>query len=200
MRAVATLLRNMPAGLIPAAKAAEILKVLEECWDDFEGSADTKMQFWKIVRDGVPEDFAWKPPILSFTIERHGSLVLGSSRAEKQRWSLNIAEGTARHDVTGFRQMEPRALALDVKAIATKVCEEVQKGPAINSELTTQGILIWKGDDEIIIKHGKLIPNDGFKQTISGRRRRFRADLKNKMALIGWELIDEGRVLIYRRK
>ena len=197
---LAAALRDIPMGQIPSAKEDEILKLVGECWHEFEGSADSKMEFSKVERDGGPANFTWKQPILSFTIERHGSFVLGSKRAEKQQWSLNIIEGTAQHGVVGFRQMQPKAPALDVKAIATIVCEEVQKGPAKDSDLVSQGVLIWKGHNEITIRHGKLIPADGFNQTVSGRRKRFRADLRAKMKEIGWEIITEGQSLHYRRK
>jgi hypothetical protein len=36
------------------------------------------------------EDLEWNPPMLSFIIERHGAMVLGSTRAENQRWEIDM--------------------------------------------------------------------------------------------------------------
>jgi hypothetical protein len=41
------------------------------------------------------EELSWNPPILSFTIERHGATARGSSRAELHEWTVNLHEGTA---------------------------------------------------------------------------------------------------------
>jgi hypothetical protein len=196
---LAALLQNVPAGLVPDGISAAVLNALADCWTEFRGSTDTKMEFWKVVRDGGPKDLTWNQPILSFTIERHGAMVLGSSRAAKQHWLVDIAEKSADSETIGYRQLYPSARRVDVKAIATSICEDVQKGPDSGSTLISRGILIWKTNNEIEIKHGKLIPNNGYMQTISGRRQRFRADLKIKMGTIGWSLVKEGRSLSYKK-
>jgi hypothetical protein len=36
------------------------------------------------------KDATWNPPILEFTIERHGGTALGSTRASLQRWEINM--------------------------------------------------------------------------------------------------------------
>ena len=141
----------------------------------------------------------WNPPVLSFVVERHGSTVLGSTRAEKQQWNLNLENKTATHRTIGFRQLYPKAPALKVKPIAALVCEAVRQGPNSNSDLISRGILVWRDAHTIVIQHGLLIPNDGYQMTISGRRKRFRAELKSLMAAIGWELVDVGRLLTFKK-
>jgi hypothetical protein len=89
---------------------------------------------------------------------------------------------------------------LNVKSIADDVCKAVQEGPHSKSALVATGILVWRGDDDLVIKHGMLIPNDGFQQTIAGRRRRFRTDLQGKLDALGWKLMQTGRSLIFKRR
>ena len=60
----------------------KVVPLLRECWQDFRGWDETSMQPRKLDR---AEELHWNPPLLSFTIERHGAIVLGSTRAELQR-------------------------------------------------------------------------------------------------------------------
>ena len=108
------------------------------------------------------------PPKLCFSIERHGGTVMGSKRAERQTWMLNLQTLTAIPNETGYRQLQPNAPRLNVTPIAKAVCEAAQQGPASSSDLIDRGIAEWRGNDEIRVKHGKLIPNVGPNQTISG--------------------------------
>jgi hypothetical protein len=196
---MAKLLRSMPAGTARAETRVLVLKMLGACWTEFTGSTESKMAFWKTVREEGADDLAWDPPILSFTVERHGVMVLGSGRAEKQEWKLDLEHKTAQHCTVGFRQMRPSAPRLNVKPVAARVCAAVRQGPDANSDLVSQGILVWKGD-HVLVRHGELIPNNGPQMTISGRRKRFRTELKSLMAALGWDLVDVGRVLTFKRR
>jgi hypothetical protein len=197
---LSTLLRSTPVGRVPAETRVLVLKMLGACWTEFAGSTESKMAYWKAVREEGADDLVWDPPILSFTVERHGAMVLGSSRAEKQEWRFDLEHKTAQHCTAGFRQMRPSAPRLNVKPVAARVCEAVRQGPNANSDLVSQGIIVWKGD-HVLVRHGELIPNNGYHQmTISGRRKRFRTELKSLMAALGWELVDVGRVLTFKRR
>jgi hypothetical protein len=196
---LATVLQNIPAGLIPTAMRADVLNLLSGCWEQFDGSTDSNMAHWKVIREGGATDMAWDPPVLSFVVERHGATVLGSTRAEKQRWLLNLEKKTANHWSDGYRQLYPKAPPLNVKPIAEQVFEAVRQGPKSDSELISTGILVWR-DDHIIVWHGKLIPGGGYAMTVSGRRRRFRAELASLMETIGWELVSVGRELTFKRR
>ena len=59
-------------------------------------------------------------------------------------------------------------------AAAARVCEAVQQGPSSDCDLVKLGILVWKSDDEIEVKHGRLVPGEGYQQTVTvtDRRRR----------------------------
>jgi hypothetical protein len=43
----------------------------------------------------------WNDPILAFTLEQHGGTVLGSSRADLERWIVNLNDGTAHVEQAG---------------------------------------------------------------------------------------------------
>jgi hypothetical protein len=195
-------LQNLPSGPIPAEKRGMVLKLIADSWEEFTGSADTKMGSWKVVRDKGPVDLTWSPPVLSFTIERHGSLVRGSSRAEKQCWQLDLEKRTAHEAKVGFRQIHRPASPFSTEqmaVIANQVCRTVQEGPNSSSEYKINGIVIWKGSDEVDVKHGVLIPAAAYQQTTSGRRKRFRAVLEQKMKAIGWKLDKVGRTLMFNK-
>jgi hypothetical protein len=87
----------VPPGPI-TAHPETVIRLLTEAWGHLSGSTDTSMEAY--ARDGGPADLEWNPPILSFTIERHGGTVLGSTRAEKQRWSVDVVQRAATHGLT----------------------------------------------------------------------------------------------------
>src|SRR5438445_9081548 len=103
------------------------------------------MGAWKLHR---AEDLLWKPPFLSFTIERHGATVLGSSRAELQDWMVNLHLETARCAGGRYRQLWPTASRLYVKPIAARVLNAVQQGPAASCDLVKDGIVVWNGANQ----------------------------------------------------
>ena len=191
---------KLPHGPIPLGMWAQILELVETCWDKFKGSGQTKMKVWKIRRDAGPEDLTWDPPNLCFSIDRHGGTVMGSKRAERQTWMLNLQTLTAIPNETGYRQLQPNSPRLDITPIAQAVCEAVKRGPASSSDLVDRAIVEWRGNDEIRVKHGKLIPNVGPNQTISGRRKRFREKLRIEMKAIGWDLVSVRQWITFKRR
>lgn len=193
-------LHCMPPGRLPDSVTDEILDFVQKCWEEFSGAFETKMEGWKVQRDKGAQDITWNPPTLSFITERHGGMGVGSTRAEKQKWTLHLGNKTAHYKIVGYRQVYPSAPKLDVKSIADGVCDAVREGPTLDSELAAQGVLIWTAKDEITIKHGKLVPNDGPMQTISGRRKRFRTYLESKMKEMGWELIRVRQAIIFKKR
>ena len=60
------------------------------------------MKVRKIRRDAGPEDLACNPPNLCFSIDRHGGTVMGSKRAERQTWTLNLETLTAMPGLSGI--------------------------------------------------------------------------------------------------
>jgi hypothetical protein len=89
--------------------ASRLSKLLTFCWESFDGSSETSMAAHKI--DGRARGFKWKSPILTFEIERHGGTVIGSTRADRQEWTIDVEKRTARPAMIGYRQLTPRASA-----------------------------------------------------------------------------------------
>ena len=87
----------------------------------------------------------------------------------------------------------------DVTPFAKAVCKAVQRGPASPSDLVDRGIVEWRGNDEIRVKHANLIPNEGPNQTISGRRKRLRKKLQREMKAIGWEQVSVHQWITFKR-
>ena len=150
------------------------------------------------IRDRA-ENLQWNQPFLNFTLERHGPTVLGSGRAPLHEWHLHLETATATCDLGRYRQLSPTAAKMDVKPLVAEVRAAVRQGPASQCELTKSGVVLWKTDDEVWILHGKLIPNDGYAQTIAGRRRRFRKQLTEQMRADGWNLAEVRRAMIFRK-
>ena len=74
--------------------ASRLSKLLTFCWESFDGSSETSMAADKI--DGRARGFKWKSPILTFEIERHGGTVIGSTRADRQEWTIDVEKRTAK--------------------------------------------------------------------------------------------------------
>ena len=195
--AVRNLLSGIQAGRLPVDLEAQVKNLLAGCWAELTESNETRMEPRKVNRG---EDWAWNPPVLSFTIARHGGTVLGSTRARLQHWEVNLDEGTTHQAESGFRQVTPTAPRVneaDLREIARRVCEAVQNGP--HGSPTSLPIK-WRSDTEVIIKPASLIPNDGFQQTIQGRRTRVKKILNDEMATIGWNFVEsKGARTTYRR-
>jgi hypothetical protein len=64
-------LRSIQIGTI--GDATELASRLAACWDEFDGADAEGMDPDKL--HGRMEDISWHPPVLSFTIERHGGTV-----------------------------------------------------------------------------------------------------------------------------
>jgi hypothetical protein len=109
----------------PVSDAGEVESLLAAAWGafHFEGD-DTKMSGHKLL--GRLEDVRWHHPHLTFTIERHGGTVLGSTRAELHDWTINIEHATvvARR---AYRQVVPRQAALDVTTMASKIAHLIRQ-------------------------------------------------------------------------
>ncbi len=61
------------------ADMGKLAALVAGCWHQFEGGCAQGMNASKLARI---EAVRWEPPILSFTIERHSAMALGSTRAD----------------------------------------------------------------------------------------------------------------------
>lgn len=167
------LLERCPPG--PVEEPDEVIRALAECWNIFKGSGDQAMEARKVHR---AEDAVWDPPRLSFTIERHGGTVKGSTRAEIQRWRVNIESAEADWDVVGIRQIRQRAPRWDARDAAGEIAEAILTGAEHPS-------LKRSADGRYQVRTSTLVP-PGPKQAVEGRSQRLRRELEAILGPKGW--------------
>jgi len=171
---LATFLSNLQSGPVADPRAVERLLVLE--WDSFQGSGAGGMRASKLR--GRTEEMYWRDPNLTFSIERHGGTVNGSTRAELQDWTINISWRTAEVVSLRRRQLRPTAKRLNVLPIAEEVADVIISGR--ESEIVQR-----LPDGRVKVRIGSLI-GGGFEQTIAARRKRFRIALEKLLTSRGW--------------
>lgn len=174
-------LATLSRGEISDADKVERVEILlAEVWDQFEGLWGG-MAGYKIR--GRLEDIKWDPPLLSFTIERHGAAKYGSSRAELQNWVVDVEEGTSSYANTRYRQLCKRSPPLKTKPLAEQIGRIIVKRKDSKK-------LKWSDDKTSVrLIIGGIIPDDTAKQTVAGRRKRFRRDLTEFLQEYGWQEI-----------
>jgi hypothetical protein len=122
------MLKKRLCGLPPGevAEAGPIAALLGGCWHEFVGADAERMDAGKL---GRMEDLRWEPPLLSFTIERHGAMSMGSTRAELQRWQVDLDRMTAICERgRGYRQVLVRAGGIRVEPIARELVSSIVAG------------------------------------------------------------------------
>jgi hypothetical protein len=170
-------LATIPPGEI--SDTDELQGLLAECWDDLmvtEGG----MKAYKLM--GRMEQVSWTPPDLHFEIERHGAAMLGSTRAEVQRWTVNVETGTASLRTPGRRQLYPMSPRLNVEPMTEEIAQFI-----VNRERDER--LKWYEDGHVRVLIGKIIPSEGPQETLLKRRRRFRISLTKRLTQQGWKEI-----------
>jgi hypothetical protein len=180
------------AGPGPLADLPALADLLARAWPDLDGAHDTSMASWKIAR---METATWKPPVLAFTIERHGGTVLGSTRAEIQHWEVNLDHGTAGVTGSSYRQLAPPAARLKVEPLVAEIMGLIEAG-------ADDPRLKWSpGHTAVSAVPSRVIPDGGYRQTVQGRRKRFREALAAALAEHGWEQLsrEQGRGMWARR-
>lgn len=154
---------------------------LSACWKEFDGSNEEQMAGYKLL--GRMINVFWNPPVLSFIIERHGGTFLGSTRAERHLWKINIEQKTASCYKVGYRQVLPRQPRLDVHPIAEEIMQLI-----VNCQEDER--LKWRKDGSVCIKIGKIFPEGSdFKQTLASRRKRFQEMVDDLLSKAGWQKI-----------
>lgn len=171
------LLKTVPTGSLPPDQYDETEWLLGCCWDHLVGGNDGGMKIEKL--SGRIEGMKWSPPHLTFEIERHGGVVLGSKRAEMQVWTVDVERETATLEKGRFRQMRPNAARLDVRPIAEEIARLIRDG-------VQDSRLRWNGPDVVNVEIGQIIP-DAFPQaTVGGRRKRLHKALVSVLGSNGW--------------
>jgi len=182
-------LATMKPGEVSDNDVCNVEAMLSGCWDQLQGSDGGGMAAYKL--GGRTEEMQWKPPTLSFNIERHGAMVNGSSRAEVQRWSIDLDRKIAELATGGRRQKFPMDKPLDVKPLAAEIAAFINAGREDQR-------LKWYGADCVRIATGKVIPTTN-KQTTRSRRKRFAAELEGVLVPFGWQRKSSGTHLVFER-
>jgi hypothetical protein len=169
-------LNGLPAGKVEDKE--ELVHVLAACWNRFRGAGFQGMTSGKLFR---LENATWNPPELSFLLERHGGTVLGSTRAVLQRWTVNLDRGTAHCDsYHGYRQLQKRATPIRTAPLVDEIVALILSG-------TDDWRLKWFPDRSMVRVYLSYFIGGEFKQTRTGRRKRFRIALDHKPLSAGWQ-------------
>ena len=172
-------LRLIPAGEI--ADGGELASLLVGCWGELDGASAGGMEPEKLL--WRMEDISWHPPELSFTIERHGGTVLGSSRAEIQHWNVNVETRSATCSTGGHKQLTPMQARLNVKPLAEEIV-----GLILERQIDRR--LKWNANGRVRVVIGNIIPpGSAAQQTVAERRRRFRDETERLLTKHGWRKV-----------
>jgi hypothetical protein len=130
------------------------------------------------------EDVRWDPPVLSFTIERHGGMALGSTRAELQNWRVDLDRKMAVcENRQSYRQKRARADGIRMELIARELADGIV---ARRSDRRFK----WQGTETVRVLIAEIFPSDsGYKQTVTGRRKRLRTLLEPLLREKGWHQV-----------
>lgn len=165
----------------PIADPAPLDSLLAACWGEFDGADADGMEGYKLL--GRMESISWDPPVLSFTIERHGGTVLGSKRAALQHWEVHFDTRSATTKYVGHRQVQPNQPTMDFKRIAAEIAGLISDG-----KLDPR--LRWTSDGAVGVLMGEIVRSgSAAKQTVSDRRKRLRQHLEPLLLTHGWEKI-----------
>jgi len=164
----------------------DLESLLARCWDSLVGSTSGGMTSSKLF--GRIEDARWQPPELTFTIERHGGTVVGSSRAELQDWTVDLERQTLQYKQRRHRQLRSSQPRLDVAPLAEEIFK-LMLARADDARLT------WNSDGSVQVKIGTIIPATSPQQTTTGRRKRFSRELTRRVEEAGGTVV---RSNVYR--
>ena len=164
-------------GIGPVLDAQGLIASLAPVWPNFAGARDEAMEPWKLGRIENPE---WRPPVLTFIVERHAERGLGRTRASLQAWTIDLNWAIAIPAAIGSRPGLARPAPVRVAPLVAEVLRLV-----VNR--LDDPWLKWSVDRTTVhVAVGEIILGDGPKPTVAGRRKRFGALLRSEMAQAGW--------------
>jgi len=177
-------LRNFLASLPPGSIAApsHLERILASSCHDFEYSNQENMKAGELKNREI-EEVEWKPPILSFTIQRYRVTLLGSATSERQRWEVNVVTKEALCYKAGSERANPSQPPPNVEPI---VEEDVR---LIKNHQKTEW-LKWQNDGSVHVVMGKVFPvSTNLNKHLSRQRERVRAKVDESLTTAGWRKI-----------
>jgi hypothetical protein len=181
-------LQACETGMITGENFQSVIGLLAECWDSLQGSEAESTYSNKFSR---VEELTWAPPLLSFKLERHGGTVMGSSRASVHHWTVDVDKETA--DIEQVTQRQIRAA--DSRAVFSPVIIKVRE---LVMNHGSHDCIEWKSRDAALLHLEKIVTGNS-KQTRANRRKRFRKELAEVLALDGWQVKLSGTRTIIER-
>ena len=172
------ILAEIGTGILPESEKNRVEQFLAENWDELAGKSARGMQGYKVV--DRTEEMRWQPPVLSFTIERHGGTLVGSSRAEMQCWEFDLVRCVAEPRMGGMRQLSKMNPRLDVASIAAEIAQ------AILERREDDDRLEWTSGNVVILS-GKILGKGSVsKPTLEGRQKLLRKGILHRIEQHGW--------------
>jgi hypothetical protein len=170
-------LKSKPSGVIE--DVATLTQLLARVWDLFAGSDEEKTKSYKLHRMESP---IWSEPLLTFQLERHGAASLGSTRASIHFLELDISSLSANIKFKKSRVVKKQQARLDVNPIAQELADLI-----VNQ--IDDPRLKWSQDRSVVtLQMGKVIPDNGPKETTNNRRGRLRESLVARLEGSGWKM------------
>lgn len=174
-------LRNFLASLPPGSIAApsHLERILASSCLDFEYSNQENMKAGELKNREI-EEVEWKPPTLSFTIQRYRVTLLGSATSERQRWEVNVVTKEALCYKAGSGRANPSQPPPNVEPIVEEVVRLIK-----NHQKTEW--LKWQNDGSVHVVMGKVFPvSTNLNKHLRRQRERFWAKIEESLTTAGW--------------
>jgi hypothetical protein len=162
-------------GTSGTSDAASVLRLLGSAWDALGLTAVE----WDSNRVYRAEALEWDDPVLRFKVERHGGTVLGSTRADLYTYEVDLDRHTFECTGGTHRQLYKMNPRMDARKVATQAWEVIEGGQ------DHAWVKKRYPDGRVELAIGQVVPADVPKQTLAGRRKRFR-DAMGTEAPPGW--------------
>src|SRR5688500_9385030 len=120
-------LADVPPGKLSDERTAVVRPMMADVWDGLSGAGDAAMAGHKITaidqHTGEPRarNWLWEPPVLSFSIVRHGAFMLRSKRGERHRWRVDLDTGLASYFTEGYEKLVPNAPRVNLLAVMDRI-------------------------------------------------------------------------------
>jgi hypothetical protein len=152
--------------------------LLCRAWGWFKGSDASGMSGEKMRKR--LEAVEWHPPVVSFTLVRHGKIFAGSNRADLQRWHVDVEALTARHESAGQRELAPAACKQSPRKTAEEIAKKILAG-------TPDERLKWHRDGSVKVLLTDIFPmGDKFHWPVVAHRNKFMAALGETLECHNW--------------
>lgn len=173
---------DLPPSTVESEAVVRVEEALAAAWDFLDGSPGGGMQGYKVI--GRTEDMRWEPPFLRFRIERHGAVMMGSTRAEIQAWEVDLEGATASWEEAGVRQVRKpsaRVTAKQIQRMARDVATAMRAG-------VEHPCVEWRRSGLVRVDASEVVKGDGLaaKETMTNRRGKLRTALESELEPHGW--------------